>query len=259
MKKVLYASGDSFVFGMECKSDHSRDPENKNLSFPKYLSDMLRCETYINNSYNGATNEFIFRKTLFDLDDLESKGINPKDVFVVVGITSLHRLEIDGNRFFEQVPQHFLKQISEHPMFPIEHYEYGTIFSNPGFNFGVTHYKSGTSINVETEIVPWASQFIWTETVQMKSQEARLIALHQFLQSRGYDHIFVNTVCALKRTTEIDTSNKNFYKLDSGSFYEWAKEHYPEHLRKYNHFSTVPHSEYAKELFNYIDDKIILH
>ena len=62
MSKILYASGDSFMFGMECLGDKSKTQENKQLAFPKYLSDMLNCDQYVNSSVCGATNEFIFRK-----------------------------------------------------------------------------------------------------------------------------------------------------------------------------------------------------
>lgn len=252
MKKVLYASGDSFVFGMECKEHYNRDPDNKLLAFPKYLADLLGCDTYVNNAYNGATNEFIFRKTLFDLIELESNGVDPKDVFVVIGITTLHRIEVDGDRFFEQIPPHFVEEVAKHPMFPVEYHEYKTIFANPGFNFGVTHYKTGADINIEKEIVPWCSKYIWTENVQLASQEARIISLHTYLKAKGYNHVFVNTVCPLERTKHLKFDNPNFYKLDSDSFYTWAKSKHPAHLRKYNHFSTVPHQEYAHLLFEYV-------
>ena len=64
--KILYANGDSFVFGMECIVDGNQHESNKELAFPKHIANKLNCETYINNAYNGATNEFIFRTTIFD-------------------------------------------------------------------------------------------------------------------------------------------------------------------------------------------------
>ena len=64
---VLYANGDSFVFGMECIKDFDRAEENKELAFPKHVAGGLGCSTYINNAYNGATNEFIFRNTILSV------------------------------------------------------------------------------------------------------------------------------------------------------------------------------------------------
>ena len=64
----LYANGDSFVFGMECLEDASTLELNKEYAFPKQLAKRLDCPTYINNAYNGATNDFIFRNTIFDLN-----------------------------------------------------------------------------------------------------------------------------------------------------------------------------------------------
>ena len=61
-KQLVYANGDSFIFGMEILGDDSRDPANKDLSFVKKIADNMGAD-YINNAYNSATNEFIFRKT----------------------------------------------------------------------------------------------------------------------------------------------------------------------------------------------------
>ena len=94
MKKLLYTIGDSFVYGMECLGDRDRSLANKNFAFPKYIADSLGCEIYINNSYPGAPNSFIFKQAVFDILNLENIVKNPKDVFVVIGITSLHRIEV---------------------------------------------------------------------------------------------------------------------------------------------------------------------
>ena len=121
MSKILYACGDSFMFGMECLGDKSKTQANKQLAFPKYLSDMLNCDQYINNSICGATNEFIFRQTVLDLINFEKQGINPNEVFVVVGITTLHRIEIDGERFYEPiVDKVWLEQQYSNEFFPKE-------------------------------------------------------------------------------------------------------------------------------------------
>jgi hypothetical protein len=66
-------------------------------AFPKIIGDNLGVSTYINNSYNGATNDFIFKNTIIDLKNLENQGHRPEDIFVVIGITSLHRTEIDAD------------------------------------------------------------------------------------------------------------------------------------------------------------------
>jgi hypothetical protein len=251
MKKILYACGDSFMYGMECLGDMDKSKENKELAFPKYLSDMMGCSQYINNSLCGATNEFIFRKTVLDLDKFEKDGVNPQDVFVVIGITSLHRVEIDGDRFYEPIDQDFVKASYTLPQFPIEYLETKTIFINPGSGYATTH--NGVEVDSKKLIIPWCSQFIWTETVQLPQQEARMIALHELLKAKGYDHVFVNTVCPLLRTSYIDIDCKNYHNITVDSFYGFANFKHPIEKRAWNHFSPKPHKEYSEILYDYIN------
>ena len=146
MKKITYANGDSFVFGMEAVEDNSRSLDNKQLAFPRYIANHLQSETYINNAYCGATNEFIFRTTIIDLEALERQGHSPEDIFVIIGITSLHRIEIDGKNWIEtsgrHVPNGTIGFSAGTPLspidwkinaetFPREFRDFGTIFVNP--------------------------------------------------------------------------------------------------------------------------------
>lgn len=251
MSKILYACGDSFMYGMECLGDKNKSEENKQLSFTKYLSDLLGCDQYINNSVCGATNEFIFRQTVLDLINFEKQGINPSDVFVVVGITTLHRIEIDGERFYEPiVDKVWLEQQYTNEFFPKEFQKTKNIFVNPGSNYAINH--DGISVDTAKSIIPWCSQYLWTENIQLPQQEARMIALHELLKAKGYPHIFVNTVCPLLRTTFIDTACKNYYNIAQDSFYTFANFKYPTEKRQWNHFSTVPHKDYSELVYKYI-------
>jgi hypothetical protein len=254
--KVLYANGDSFVFGMESIEDCSKDPRNKNYAFPKFIADKLGYDSYINNAYNGATNEFIFRQTIFDLQILENQGINPKDVFVVIGWTALNRVEVDGGGYLDQIPGFDVAMnLPDGPGSSPEFKDFGTMFVNPGI--GLTFIKHGKKIDINQEIVNWCGKYLWTEAVQLPSQEARMIALHEILKVKGYKHIFVNTVCPLERTTQLDLTCKNFYKIDSESFYMYVSDLYKNELRKWNHYSSVAHKGYAEHLLNYIEKNII--
>lgn len=260
MKKITYANGDSFVFGMECIDTNDRTPENKQLAFPKYISEYLQSEQYINNSYCGATNEFTFRTTLFDLQELEKQGHDPSDIFVIIGITSLHRIEIDGVNWWESLTGFKDKlnfEETEHCKFPPEFKKYNTLFVNPSAN--ITMYSPYGHQSVEEAVYPWAITFLWTEPVQLESQEARIIALHEYLKSKGYAHVFVNTVCSLERTKHVDLSCNNFYNLDTDSFAKFAWDNHPDELRDCGHCSTIPHKQYAQMLFEYIQkNKIVL-
>lgn len=260
MKKITYANGDSFVFGMGCLGDDARTQENKELAFPKYLANLLKSDVCINNSYCGATNEFTFKNTIFDLQELENAGTNPQDVFVIIGITSLHRIEIDAINWWESLAPYGSKlEFSETQIhsFTPEFKKYGTLFVNPSAQ--LTMHSPRGSQTVQEAVYPWAVTFLWTERVQLASQEARIIALHEYLKSKGYAHLFVNTVCPLERTTYLDLSSTNFYKLDTDSFRQYGIENYPDEKRNCGHFSTLPHDQYAQILFEYIQkNKIVL-
>ena len=262
MKKLLYANGDSMLFGMECIDHGSKAEENKQLAFPKHISDALGCSMYINNSHNGATNEFIFKTVLSDLQQLEDNGYNPKDIFVVIGITSLHRIEIDGRGWFgsyKDIQSTLVKMRNENFLgYPVEFEKYNTMFAQPGLEIDLT--LGGKEYSLSKDILPWSVKYLWTENVQLESQEARIIALHEILKLKGYDHIFVNSVCPLERTKHIDLTCKNFYKLDQHghAFWEYAVTKYGNtERRQYNHFSPVPHESFGKELVDYIVTNIL--
>jgi len=253
--EILYANGDSFVFGMECIADFSQDECNKELAFPKRIADELDCKTYINNSYNGATNEFIFRSTIFDLLELEKQGAQPADVFVIVGWTSLHRFEIDGNKWLQkQVPGINPATEISNCTIRSEYADYKTIFVNPSYH--ATMQNSKSFFSTEKDVVPFCVDYIWHDHMQNPQHEAQLLALHAFLISKGYRHIFVNT-CGHREYKTLDTTIKNFYKLNTETFYEWAKINHVNEGRRNNHFNPVPHAAYGDLLVDYIVKNII--
>ena len=259
MKDIFYANGDSFVFGMECVADCDLSIENKELAFPKHLCELLGYNTYVNNAYCGATNDFIFRRTLFDIAEYEKKGVDLTSMFVLIGITSLHRIEIDADRFFEKIdPSHF-KEMKSHIWYPREDADHGTYFVNPGTTFSIRDRKGNAVADAKAEVIPWATQYVWTEKVQMPAQEARILALHEILKAKNINHLFVNTVCPLERTTTdyVDYQGKNFFNITTSSFTNWAKQHYPTDQRRCAHWGPNTHNEYAKELCKHIQENIL--
>jgi hypothetical protein len=118
----------------------------------------------------------------------------------------------------------------------------------------------GQMYSMKNDIASFFTKYLWTETVQLESQEARMIALHEILKLKGYNHIFVNSVCPLERTKHIDVACKNFYKIDQHghAFWEYAVTKYGDsERRQYNHFTPVPHESFGKELVDYIVTNII--
>ncbi len=259
MTKILYANGDSFVFGMECIPDQPCHEDSKLLAFPKYLSDMLGATTYINNAYNGATNDFIFRNTIFDLKKLEQQGHDPRDIFVVIGITSLHRTEIDAVGWTGGGPE--LDKIVDTMELrgfvgtPASYKKFKTIFVNP--NFSLDLKIDGKIYSLDEDVVNFCARFLWTDNVQLRSQEAKLLALDELLTMKGYKHIFVNTVYPFLETEVLDPESKNFYKLLTDSFWGYGASNFPKEHLQYNHFSTIPHKAYAEILYDYIKNNLI--
>lgn len=260
MKEIFYACGDSFVFGMECVADCDLSIENKELAFSKHLSDALGCKNYVNSAYCGATNDFIFRRTLFDIAEYEKKGVDLTEIFVLIGITSLHRIEIDGDRFFENIAPSYAGELKSHAWYPRENIDYGTYFVNPGTTFAIKDKNNNSVADARVEIIPWATQYVWTEKVQMPAQEARILALHELLKMKNIDHIFVNTVCPLLRTTTnyVDYHGKNFFNIPNSSFTNWAKTHYPADQRQCAHWGPTTHIEYSKLLYDHIIKNILV-
>lgn len=248
---ILYANGDSFVFGMECLDDGSTEERNKEYAFPKQLANRLECNTYINNAYNGATNEFIFRNTIFDLLDLEKRGVDPTTVFVLVGWTSLHRIEIVGDSWYAKIPNYRHNEIHmlTSPDAPGEFKDFKTLFANPSSENFVMH--NNIRYSTQNDITPFCVDFLWHDHLQSPQQQARIIALHEFLKSRGYRHLFVNT-CSNHEFDLIDSAVPNYYQLADNSFYTWAVANYKQEHRLKNHFSPIPHAAYGDMLFDYV-------
>ena len=250
MTKVLYANGDSFVFGMECIGDFNKEERNKELAFSKYIASELKCETYINNAYNGATNEFIFRTTLFDLIELENSGINPADIFVLVGWTSINRTEVNGKGFYDKIPnyRHNEAHLLTSPDASIEYRDYKTLFINPTAGHFVEF--NNKKYDTQDEILPFCVNYLWADHLQLPQTEAKIIALHTYLKSKGYRHLFINTVESYNFSRLPESTS--FFNLTNSSFYNWAVTNYKNNQRLANHFDPIPHIEYGKMLVDYI-------
>jgi len=259
MTRILYANGDSFVAGMECLGDGDRTEENKEFAFTKHIASALGSEQYLNNAYSGATNEFIFRRTIIDLKELEANGTDPADVFVVIGFTALHRIEVDGVGLFDgytdlsgaPIP-HSGGKFSK-PFPPNEYVDYGTVFITPN-NVILAKNRAGSQVNMAKNVYPFCSRYLWTNAVQAPSQRARIHALHTLLTLKGYKHVILST-CS---DEIVFPNNSNFFNtVGTRSFYEYAINAYPAERRAHNHFSPIPHTAYALELIQHINEHIL--
>jgi hypothetical protein len=249
---TLYANGDSFVFGMECMGDGNKSEANKDLAFAQHIAQSLDCEHYINNAYNGATNEFIFRSTILDLIARQQAGHKPEDTFVVIGWTSLHRFEISADGWFNACSDgarlHVDPSISEYA-------DYGTLFVNPHSNVWIAMGSDKPTWDTEQDIAPFLARYVWHDHMQAPQQEVRVIALKSWLEQQGYKYIFLN-MCGDHNTCSLDTG-PGMYKLNTESFYDWSKQHHPTGMMKNNHFGPDVHRAYGAMLVEYIKERII--
>jgi len=247
--KILYANGDSFVFGMEILGNDDRNFENKNKSFAAHLANSLG-RTLINNSYNSCTNDFIFRKTIIDLENFIKEGTKPDDIFVVIGWTALHREEIVARHvldYYHAGKAYKFKSDSQ------EHTDFGTFFISPSHSQKMRIVANGTvqTIDIVKDAAEFCSMFFWEDDFQQEKAESKILALQNYLEHKGFRYLFVNTCGTYKEFKLIDHTNPRIFSF-AHSFFEWGKEKYPKNIRLKNHFDEIPHKDYADLLLDYI-------
>jgi hypothetical protein len=239
--KTLYCNGDSFIFGMECLGDHSRDENNKEFAFPAHVRASLGCTTYINNAYSGATNDFIFRTTVADLIELEKSGSDPADVFVLIGWTSLDRSFIDADAFPITKALNLAEEATDH----------GIIFVNPGFRANLSSEIDDGTVDISKKIVPFLVNHIWTDPVLLPTLRAQITCLEEFLKSKGYQYAFVATCGNYDNFTLLQDSAHWFWPKER-TFAEWAFKNYNSNKRAEHHFDSKTHTEFGNLLVDYI-------
>jgi hypothetical protein len=246
--KILYANGDSFIFGMEILEHDSRDERNKEWSFVKQVADKFGLK-YVNNAFNGATNEFIFRQTMHDLQELE-KTTDPSEVFVVIGWTSVYREEIIAKNAFD----FFVGSGNNIDVCPddVEYHKFGTFFINPHQSQDIQLIKNGyrKTFNLSQQAIEFCTMYFWDDEFQKQKLHALMLGLQGYLQSKGYRYLFVNCCNS-------DLPNVPCYGATQ-SFFEWGKQHHPKSLRQKNHFDLIAHTEYAKLITDYINQESLL-
>lgn len=253
--KTLYANGDSFVFGMEAIADSSRDLENKNFSFPKHIAEAYNLQ-YLNNAYNSSTNEFIFRRTIFDLEKLLDVS-NAEEIFVLIGWTSLYREEIAAKQMFE----FFIAENNHISVDPNdqEYHNFGTFFINPNQSHDISLRKNDyvKQFNMSAQIRDFCAMYLWDDQLQTAKLTALMIALHNYLKIKGFKHLFVNCCNSITEPVTFPIDACVIHNWEE-SFYSWGRKKYPNLIREKNHFHHKVHKEYADILLKYINEKKLI-
>ena len=270
MKKILYANGCSFTFGMEILGDDDDTLENKQFAYPAEIGKLLNINQIRNASYCGATNEFIFRKTIENLLEMEELGNNPRDTFVVIGWTSINRAELSGLDWtINAVRDKLLHNLKLKERRDIQKYEpnanefshFGTYFVSP--NRGVA-FKD--SYFITDDIIDFLVEYVWEDDLEYEKWFVQQEALQNFLNHRGYDFLMFNATGKF----ELDKFNpwtKNLMKnfnyssyIDPINFsmFDWVNEFYPNEIMAASHPSKKAHQKFAEYLYQYINNNNIL-
>ena len=264
MKKALYANGDSFTFGMEIIDHHDHSEANKDFAYPATLAEKLGIDTCINAAYVGCGNEFIFRQTIFDLIELEEEGYRPQDVFVVIGWSCVDRTEISANKFIN----HLIDSGKLDAGLEIEHSapeleDFGSLFVNPGYKQKIK-LKDGTQFNIAGAVLKPLVNYVWNYPTAFRRDFGYMLGLEHYLRSKGYKFMFHNTIYNLSefdsewRPSPISFNSPEYYEFETFGIWNWAKNHYPEHLRAQHHADKFIHDKISDMFAKYIIEKNLI-
>jgi hypothetical protein len=257
---------------MEILGDNDDTVENKEFAYPAELGKILNINTVRNESYCGATNEFIFRKTIENLLEMESLGNDPKETFVLIGWTSICRAELSGlNWTMNTLTKEDRKllnlktsDIQNHLATGDEFRYFGTYFISPARQV-IFEYK-GKEYNFTDEVIEFLVNYIWIDDLEYEKWFVQQEALKNFLTYKGYDFLMFNA------TQQYNFENfnqwtKNLMKIFDCTKYmdpinfsmcDWVKNYYPNEIMEASHPNKKAHQKFAEYLYQYIIDNDIL-
>ena len=191
---ILLANGCSHTSGAELDENNTDYCYEK--AWPKYLADYLGFKN-INLSRSGGSNNRIVRTTYSWISKYLSAGKNPKDLFVVIMWTGVHRTEIATDDNNDSLYFH-------DGWFPLvigNDEEYKTRLDKPTYLF----YKS------------WAIRN--TARYAHTNFYMNVLGIQFFLKSLGIKYLFWQTTVPLINTSP---EMKTFYNLIDTKFFPYA-------------------------------------
>lgn len=240
MKKFLIA-GCSHAAGAEI--DGSQDSfYNREHSFGNQLAGLLGRQP-VNISSSGSTNATIARDVL----EWCNKNLND-DLFVLVSWTESSRLEVPVDRIqWYELENASADWFSEH--------------SRPflRINQGWTGADSW-----EKDLLPRYQEFIAENLTFMEIYSANLVLqLQYYFKSNNIKYLMTNSMHMFGNSKQlasyIDKIDKSSYYncLDNEQSFYWKYKNlgYTNPKAKYWHHGETPHSLYAKELFDFLNEK----
>ena len=264
MKKYDYliSCGDSFTAGMEIIADKDLSEENKAHSYPIHIADLMGIPDVSNTALSGAPNEFIARQTMLDVLKLEQQGHDLSKVFVVVGWTSINRLEI----YIKDKMDNLKKQgyyFDDDTLESKEHFYFGTNFINPNIQKGLTDEKTGKRIYDfgSQQGVEFSNEYLWRDSLEYEKFFANVMMLKGFLESKEIDYLMHLNVHVWNAPADLRIEKfrsmldtPRLYKFETFTFQEWGSRMFPWERRAEGHFKRPVHIKFAEMLYQYIVD-----
>jgi hypothetical protein len=257
---------------MEILGDNDCTRENKQFAYTAELGKLLNVGSVRNEAYCGATNEFIFRKTIENLLEMEALGYNPKDTFVVIGWTSICRSELSGLDWTLNAAKDKLKlfninlsdkrEMQNHMSGNNEFHHFGTYFVAPN-----RHVEFENKDFVD-DVIDFLVEYVWRDDLEYEKWFVQQEALKNFLHHRGYDFLMFNATGKFDLDKfNVWTKNlmknfdyKNYIDPMNFSMFDWVNEFYPNHLMEASHPNKNAHQKFAEFLAQHvIDNNIITH
>lgn len=241
MKPTLLISGCSHAAGSEI--DGTQDSQyNRTHSFGAKLADRLGY-TPVNIAMTGATNSGIARSVLEWFYTHYTPGMK---VFVLVAWTESSRLEVPMNRI----------------------YPYNN--SNPNVDWFSNSANSYMRVNMshpggdpeERSLIPYYQEFVARELNYLEIQGANsVLQLEYFLKMKQVEYVMCNTMDMFTEKTHLDfylnkIDRTRFMDLGSRGFYwKYKDAGYSHQNAAYWHHDETPHTMYADELYNFIQQQ----
>ena len=253
--KKLFAIGDSLTAGAECIADEDMTEENKQHAYPMYIANKLNYDECINRALPGATNEWIARRCVQDLEELKRNGEDLKNIFVVVGWSSINRGEVsvrsikDSIAHDQDLKLEFTSRLQHSEM---NHFE--TLFINPNLNPSVV--KGDGDIFIETchETKNFFGKYIWDYELEYERWYTNILFLKNYLQNNVGNFLFHNNIhpCEVKSSCY---DFVNYYDPTGESFNEWATTNNYNRMKLY-HPVEKAHGDYSRLLCKYIEENL---
>ena len=264
----LLAVGCSLTWGSEITLPRESLEEDKLLSWPAKLGELISCKNVINCGYPGRSNGSIFRTAMEEISKCyETYGSNG---LVVIQWTGLHRIEII-NPFQFDIKEFYKKEIgvNHHPG---QEGSYLCITPNELSNKHIQELFPGLA---NYYIYNWAYAFYQTELLITYSLAitsfAKSLGIKVF-QFNGIDELLANEIPDHAISMSKLIGKEYFHPYDRNFAFWPSKVHFPRTHKKNDSFvfnkeelvmvpphpTAEQHKQWAEQIYSYITENELI-